>query len=109
MTYQKEEKECIWVKYLIYAVLLQFQISHHLRVFPPNLYSQKFRVHKKKVFFSQVCTVLVQVLDPPAGTTTMPRVRVGADRLLDCTDNPVIQLVGSQEKCCFHLLSVHPS
>ena len=51
-TFQKEEKECIWVKYLIYAVLLSFQIGGHLRVFSPaNLYSQIFQVHKKMFFF----------------------------------------------------------
>ena len=48
----KEEKECMWVKYLIYAVLSIFQIHCNLRVCPPNLYSQNFRVHKK-IFFSK--------------------------------------------------------
>ena len=44
-------KKCICVKYLIYAVFLPFLICHNLRVFPPNLYSQTFRVHKKMFFF----------------------------------------------------------
>ena len=49
-TCQKEEKECIWNKYLIYAVLSQFQICRNLRTFLTNQYSQNFRVHKKRVF-----------------------------------------------------------
>ena len=54
ITCQKEEKEWVWVKYFIYSVLSQFQIFHYLRVFPPNLYSKNFRVHKKMVFFKSV-------------------------------------------------------
>ena len=53
-TCQKEEIECTWVKYLIYAVLLPFQICHNLRVFPaPNLYSQNSQNSEftKKWFF----------------------------------------------------------
>ena len=50
---QKEEKECTWVKYLIYAFLSRSQICRNFLVFPPpNLYSQNFRVHKK-MFFSK--------------------------------------------------------
>ena len=52
-TCQKEEKERTWVKYLIYAVLLQFQffLSCNLRVFsPPNLYSQNSEFTKKSFF-----------------------------------------------------------
>ena len=52
-TCQMEEKECTWVKYLIYTVLSHFQICPYLRVFsPPNIYSQNFRVHQK-MFFSK--------------------------------------------------------
>ena len=32
-TCQKEEKECIWVKYLIYTVLSKFQTCRNLRAF----------------------------------------------------------------------------
>ena len=53
-TSQKEEKECTGVNYLIYAVLLRFQISRNLRIFPLNLYS-KIQSSQKKVFFL-VCT-----------------------------------------------------
>ena len=47
---KRKEKKCIWVKYFIYAVLSQFKICRHLRVFPPNLYFQNLRVHKKRFF-----------------------------------------------------------
>ena len=50
ITCQKEEKELILVKYMIYAVLSQFQIFHHLRIFPAKSIFPKFRVHKKMVF-----------------------------------------------------------
>ena len=46
-TCQKEEKECTWVKYLIYAFLLQFKICRNLRVFSVKSVFQKLRVHKK--------------------------------------------------------------
>ena len=39
-TCQKKEQECIWAKYLIYAILLLF--------FPPHLCSQHFRFEGKK-------------------------------------------------------------
>ena len=52
-TFQKEEEECIWVKYLIYAVLLQFEFGRNLRFFSrlPNPNSQMFRIAKKKCLF----------------------------------------------------------
>ena len=51
-TCEKDEKECMWVKYLIYVVLSKFQICCSLRMFIllPNMYSQNFRVHKKLFF-----------------------------------------------------------
>ena len=45
-TCQKEEKESTWVKYLIYAVLLQFQIFRNL-----------------PVFFRQICTPKISGLN----------------------------------------------
>ena len=39
----KGRKECIWVKYLIYAVLSRFQICHNLRVFSAKSVVQKFQ------------------------------------------------------------------
>ena len=45
----------MWVKYLNYAVLLQFQICRNLLVFfPPNLYSQISEFFKKKCFFPRM-------------------------------------------------------
>ena len=50
-TCQKEEKECISVKYLIDAVLSQFKICCNLCIFfPPYLYSQ-ISEFRKKCFF----------------------------------------------------------
>ena len=40
---KRNKKECIWVEYLIYAILLRFFSRQ-------NLYSHRFRVHKKMVF-----------------------------------------------------------
>ena len=54
-TCQMEEKECIWVIYFIYGVLSRFQICRNLHVFPPNLYSQNFRVPQKMIFSKSVC------------------------------------------------------
>ena len=49
--WQKEEHECMWVTYLIYAVFSGFKHCRILRVFfQPKLYSQNFRIHKKKFF-----------------------------------------------------------
>ena len=59
---QKEEIECMWVKYLIYAVLSQSQFRRNLRIFPPNLYFQSFRVHKKNGFFQVWVEVQPQFL-----------------------------------------------
>ena len=53
-TCQKEEKECMWAKYLIYVVCRDFKFIAIYSFFPPNPYSQNFRVHIKMVFF-QVC------------------------------------------------------
>ena len=50
-TCQKEEKECIWVKYLIYAVLLRFQICRNLRVFSAKSVFPKFQSSQNNVFF----------------------------------------------------------
>ena len=47
---QKEEKECIWNKYLIYAVLRDFNFVVVYSLFPPNSNSEIFRVHKEIVF-----------------------------------------------------------
>ena len=43
MTCQKEEKECILVKYLIYTVLLQFWICSHLCNFSAKSVFTKFQ------------------------------------------------------------------
>ena len=51
---QKEEKECIWIKYFISAVLLRVQAYHHLRVFPPKSLFPKLQSLQKNSFF-QVC------------------------------------------------------
>ena len=53
-TCQEEEKECMWVKYLIYAVLSQFQICRILRIFSAKSVFQKFQSSQKNGFF-QVC------------------------------------------------------
>ena len=50
-TCQKEEKEYMWVKYLIYAVLLQFQFCHNLRVFSAKSVVPKFQSSQKNGFF----------------------------------------------------------
>ena len=47
---QKEEKECILVKYLICA-MSQFQICRNSHVFSAKSETQNFRVHKKMFFF----------------------------------------------------------
>ena len=49
-TCQKEEKECIQVKYLIYAVCCNFKFVVIYAFLPPNMHSQNFSVHKKMVF-----------------------------------------------------------
>ena len=49
-TCQKEEKECIWIKYLIYVVLRAFNFFLVIyALFPQNSNSQIFRVSKKIV------------------------------------------------------------
>ena len=50
-TCQKEEKECTWVKYLIYAVLSQFQICRNLGVFFCQICIPKILSSQKNVFF----------------------------------------------------------
>ena len=50
-TCQKEEKECTWVKYLIYAVLSRFQICCNLRFFSAKSVFQKLQSSQKKWFF----------------------------------------------------------
>ena len=45
-------KECILVKYFIYAVLRDFNFVLICALFPPNSNSQTFRVDKK-MFFSR--------------------------------------------------------
>ena len=51
-TYQKEGKECTWVRYLIDAVLLRLQIFRNLRVFFRQIYISKISGFTKKYFFS---------------------------------------------------------
>ena len=74
-TCQKEEKECTWVKYLIYAVFARSQIYCNLQIFLPNLYSQMF---KKKMFFSKSGARTVdsgaRTVDSGARTTNLPEV-----------------------------------
>ena len=48
-TCQQKEKECIWVKYVIHAVLCNFNFVVIDALFPPNSNPQIFRVHKKPV------------------------------------------------------------
>ena len=50
-TCQKEEKECTWVKYLIYAVLLHFQICRNLRILFAKSVFPKFQSSQKKCIF----------------------------------------------------------
>ena len=47
-TCEKEEKECIQVKYLIYKVCRDFKFVVIYAFFPPNVHSQSFGVKKKK-------------------------------------------------------------
>ena len=53
-TCQKEEKECMLVKYLIHAVLSRFQICRNLRFFSARSVVPKFQSSQKKGSF-QVC------------------------------------------------------
>ena len=50
-TCQKEERECMWVKFLIYSVFLQFQICRNLRFFSDKSVVPKFQSSQKNVFF----------------------------------------------------------
>ena len=50
-TCQKEEKECTWVKYLIYTVLSLFKICRNLRDFFRQICIPKFQSSQKNVFF----------------------------------------------------------
>ena len=50
-TCQKEEKECILVKLLIYAVLSQFQICRNLRTFFRQISIPKISELTKNCFF----------------------------------------------------------
>ena len=52
-TIQKEDKECIWVKYLIYAVLLQCKICRIVRAFSAKSVFPKLQSSQKNVFFSK--------------------------------------------------------
>ena len=59
---EKEEKECIWVKYLIYAVLSRFQICCNSLVFFRKIWNPKFQSSQKKLFFPSLqwhCTSLM--------------------------------------------------
>ena len=48
----------IWVRYLIYAVLSQFQICHNLRAFSAKSVFPKFQSSQKKWFFPSLqCTL----------------------------------------------------
>ena len=49
-TCKKEEKECMWVKHLIYAVLSQFQICCNLLFSPAKSVFPKFRAQKQMFF-----------------------------------------------------------
>ena len=42
-TCQKEEKECIWVKYVVDAVLLRLKFSFTLRIFSVKFKFQDFQ------------------------------------------------------------------
>ena len=61
ITCQKEEKECIPVKYLIYAVVSQFQICCHLRIFSPKSVFPKFLSFHKKFFSKSACQQIWQI------------------------------------------------
>ena len=50
-TWQKKEKEWMWVLYLIYAVFAQFQICHILSVFSAKSVFLKYQSSQKTVFF----------------------------------------------------------
>ena len=53
-TCEKEEKECIWVKYLIYAVLSQSKICSNLRTFSAKSVFPKFQSSQKNIFSKSV-------------------------------------------------------
>ena len=50
-TCQREETECTWVKYLIYAVWSQFQIFVIYAFFSPNLYFQSLEYFNLVLLF----------------------------------------------------------
>ena len=51
---QKGEKECMWVKYLIYVFCRNFKFFVIFAFFPPNLYSQ-ISEFTKNVFSKSAC------------------------------------------------------
>ena len=61
ITCQKEEKECIRVKYLIYAVVSQFQICSQLRIFSAKYLFPKFLSFQKKVISKSACQQIWQI------------------------------------------------
>ena len=66
---QEEDNKRIWVKYLICAVLLQFQICRHLHVFSTKSVFPKFQSshwvhivnHKKNVFLKSAVMLRLQL------------------------------------------------
>ena len=57
-TCQKEEKECMWVKYLIYALCHNFKFVVIYTFFSAKTVFQKFQSSQKSVFF-KVCQHMI--------------------------------------------------
>ena len=58
-TCQKEEKECTWVKYLIYALLSRLPIYRNVRLFSAKSVFPKFKSLQKMFFFQVCCPALL--------------------------------------------------
>ena len=57
-TCQNEEKECIWIKYVIYVAWQQFQFYLNLDIFSAKSESTDFQKgQKKSVIATQLCTI----------------------------------------------------
>ena len=52
----KRKKGCIWVKYLIYAILSRFQIGHHLSVFSAKSVISQIQSSQRNLFFLRLMT-----------------------------------------------------
>ena len=57
-TWQKEEKECRWVKYLIYTVSCYFKFVVIYAFFPGQICNPKISEFTKKCFFPSLLNVI---------------------------------------------------